>query len=184
MLVVILTTSREWAWGVQAPSPVLRARRETSKPRHLCSPKPVVYRLQLTSLVGIPKDEHGNAEPQASQSPYVIQATPVNIAQGGRVTVTVYGSSPFKGLILTARDVHTSELLKGTFTPDVQTKTLDCTGATANAITHNSRDDKTQVVVSWTAPAGYTGQVYFSGTVLQSAYVFWKGITSDAVFVQ
>ncbi|XP_077498819.1 putative defense protein [Amblyomma americanum] len=127
--------------------------------------------------------KHGNAEPQASQSPYVIQATPVNIAQGGRVTVTVYGSSPFKGLILTARDVHTSELLKGTFTPDVQTKTLDCTGATANAITHNSRDDKTQVVVSWTAPAGYTGQVYFSGTVLQSAYVFWKGITSDAVFV-
>ncbi|KAH7970920.1 hypothetical protein HPB49_016711 [Dermacentor silvarum] len=81
--------------------------------------------------------KHGGAEPQASQSPYAIQATPTSINQGGR-----------------------------------------------NAITHNSRDDKTQVVVTWTAPAGYTGQVYFSATVVQSSYVFWKGITSDAVFVQ
>ncbi|KAH8035685.1 hypothetical protein HPB51_007929 [Rhipicephalus microplus] len=128
--------------------------------------------------------KHGGAEPQATQSPYAIQATPANINQGGRVTVQVYGSTPFKGVILTARDVNTSELLQGTFTPDAQTKTLDCPGGAANAITHNSRDDKTQVVVTWTAPAGYTGQVYFSATVVQSSYVFWKGITSDAVFIQ
>ncbi|XP_075528375.1 defense protein l(2)34Fc-like [Dermacentor variabilis] len=128
--------------------------------------------------------KHGGAEPQATQSPYAIQATPTSINQGGRVTVQVYGSTPFKGVILTARDVHTSQLLQGTFTPDAQTKTLDCPGGNANAITHNSRDEKTQVVVTWTAPAGYTGQVYFSATVVQSSYVFWKGITSDAVFVQ
>ncbi|KAH7970922.1 hypothetical protein HPB49_016713 [Dermacentor silvarum] len=84
---------------------------------------------------------HGGAEPQASLSPYAIQATP--------------------GVLLTARDAHTGELLHGTFTPDAQTRTLDCPGGNANAITHNSRDYKTQVVVTWTAPAGYSGQVYF-----------------------
>ncbi|XP_037555836.1 putative defense protein 3 [Dermacentor silvarum] len=123
---------------------------------------------------------HGGAEPQASLSPYAIQATPV----GGSAIVQLYGSIPFKGVLLTARDAHTGELLHGTFTPDAQTRTLDCPGGNANAITHNSRDYKTQVVVTWTAPAGYSGQVYFSATVVHSFHVYWKGITSDAVFVQ
>ncbi|XP_077548628.1 putative defense protein 3 [Haemaphysalis longicornis] len=135
-----------------------------------------------TCSTELPK--HAGAEPQTTQSPYAIQATPNSINQGGSVTVQVYGSTPFKGVILTARDVYTSQLIQGTFTPDHQTKTLDCTGGRANAITHNSRDDKTQVVATWTAPPGFKGQVYFSGTVVQSGYVFWKSITSDAVFVQ
>lgn len=98
--------------------------------------------------------------------------------------VTVHGTVPFKGVLITARDVHTSEVLQGTFTADHQTKTLNCSGGQSNGLTHTSNVPKSQVITQWTAPAGYKGQVYFSVTVVQAFNTFWKDITSEAVFVQ
>uniref|UniRef100_A0A147BFW6 Putative reeler n=2 Tax=Ixodes ricinus TaxID=34613 RepID=A0A147BFW6_IXORI len=128
--------------------------------------------------------KHGENQPQTTQSPFVVHATPNAVGQGQHVTVTVYGSIPFKGILLTARDVNTSQILHGTFTPDENSKTLDCAEGQANAITHRCSTEKSQVAVYWTPPAGYTGQVYFSATVVQAFTTYWKGLTSDGVFVQ
>lgn len=129
--------------------------------------------------------KHGVNKPQdPSTSPFAVQATPNSIPEGGQVTVTVHGTVPFKGVLITARDVHTSEVLQGTFTADHQTKTLNCSGGQSNGLTHTSNVPKSQVITQWTAPAGYKGQVYFSVTVVQAFNTFWKDITSEAVFVQ
>ncbi|XP_064479581.1 putative defense protein 3 [Ornithodoros turicata] len=127
--------------------------------------------------------KHGVA-PQGTQSPYAVQVEPTVSTQGNPVSVTVYGNSPYRGLLLTARDVYSSQIVHGAFTADGNTKTVDCAGGRANAITHNSNSDKTQSTVHWTAPAGYTGRVYFSATVVQDYGTYWKRVTSDAVTVQ
>jgi len=133
---------------------------------------------------GAPK--HGGAAPQATNSsPYTLTASPNSVSAGGAITLTIGGRDTYRGFLVSARDVSSSQPVGGVFTPfDAQAKALDCNGAQGSAITHTSNSDKSNVKVQWTAPAGFRGQVYFTATVVRSFDMYWQGLSSNSITVQ
>ena len=109
--------------------------------------------------------------------------------------MTLSGDIPVRGFMIMARDESTSDRGHGYFFPANDatgdlSKPLDCAGmpqsecqgqdnnacpGTANAMTHNSRDDKDSVSFVWTPPAQMIGtSVTFVATVVQQ---FSEGVS-------
>ncbi|XP_018024226.1 putative ferric-chelate reductase 1 homolog isoform X1 [Hyalella azteca] len=127
---------------------------------------------------------HGGQAPQSTQSPF--QITPGGASTNGSpVSVTLAGVSPtanFKGFFLQARDANTSVVI-GRFTTTSH-KLVNCDSSIENAVTHLDKTPKQSVVVQWTPPSGYAGDVTFRATVVQDYSTFWTGVTSEKVTVK
>ncbi|XP_052820405.1 putative defense protein 3 [Mya arenaria] len=124
--------------------------------------------------------------------PYSVAVTP---AGNGVYTVTLSATSnqPFRGFVLQAMQSWKqlpdgpSDIV-GVFQPDFQSRQSQmrsCGGmGGSNVLTHTSRDDKTQMTVSWQAPANLPDpNVKFVATVVQNYDNFYV-VHSDPINIQ
>lgn len=107
----------------------------------------------------------------------------------------------FRGFMIMAEVL--GERGHGYFVPTIESKplakTLNCEDmpstcpdpaacqGTANAIAHNSGDDKDSITVIWTPPSRMSGDVTFQATVVgenSDVSTWWENIRSDTVTVR
>jgi len=137
---------------------------------------------------------------EAASPPYTLAAEKA-AGRNGQVNVflrTTKGGATFRGFMIMA-EVH-GDRGHGYFVPAPESKNLagrlDCQGlpvtcadpaacqGTANAITHNSSDDKDSITVVWTPPSAMSGEVVFQATVVgekQDRSTYWEEIRSNPV---
>ncbi|XP_066298530.1 putative ferric-chelate reductase 1 isoform X1 [Branchiostoma lanceolatum] len=129
--------------------------------------------------------QHGPSE-QTSTPPYELVVDKTTYAGGEEVQVTLQrtgNSATFKGFFIQARTVGSTDA-QGRFTTldSGTTKTVNC-GSEANSengVTHTGRTEKTEVAVTWTAPANRVGHIQFRATVVQTETVFWVSEVTSA----
>ncbi|XP_055381376.1 putative defense protein 3 [Condylostylus longicornis] len=121
---------------------------------------------------------HGAARSQKLETlPYIVVASQSHYNPGQKVTVQIYPAhNPnqiFRGFFLQARDAETNEWI-GHWDQLLNIKTIpEC-----SAVTHADPKNKTGATLVWNAPHHKSGQVYFTGTVLQDYGTFWGDIVA------
>jgi len=104
----------------------------------------------------------------------------------------------FKGFMIMAEVLD--ERGHGYFVPTIESKpfakALNCENmpktcpdpaacqGTANAITHNSGDEKEKITVIWTPPSRMSGDVTFQATVVENQHRWWENVRSDTVTIR
>ncbi|KAG7170899.1 Ferric-chelate reductase 1-like, partial [Homarus americanus] len=83
---------------------------------------------------------------------------------------------PFKGFFVQARDALTNEWI-GEF---VKTKEVE-SFPECSAATHNTTPPKTKMLLTWLAPRDRTGNVIFTGTILERYDVYWSEMVAKVV---
>ncbi|KRT86434.1 hypothetical protein AMK59_2014, partial [Oryctes borbonicus] len=113
---------------------------------------------------------HGQARPRPPKTnPYHIIASSDRYGPGQQITVTIQGSTYFKGFFIQARDANTNEWI-GKWIETANTKVHpEC-----SAITHADPEQKNLATLLWQAPTNAHGTVYFTGTVLKEYEEFWS----------
>ncbi|GJQ81671.1 hypothetical protein Trydic_g8547 [Trypoxylus dichotomus] len=117
---------------------------------------------------------HGQAKPKSPDTnPYSVVASSDRYGPGQQITVTIRGSTHFKGFFIQARDANTNEWI-GEWSETPNTKIHpEC-----SAITHADSEPKHQATLLWKAPRNGQGTVYFTGTVLKEYTEFWSDIVN------
>ncbi|CAN8004390.1 unnamed protein product [Ixodes hexagonus] len=126
---------------------------------------------------------HSGTAPQEGDAPYNISR---ELQQDNTIKVRLTGASPFKGFFIQAREADDHEVLvPGQFTvsDDTVIQTVNCEDKQSSAITHQDKSEKTEIVVTWTPPSGWNGEVVFRATVVQGYTTFWDGIYSPRLRV-
>jgi len=124
--------------------------------------------------------QHG-VNPQNSDPPYHIHTTAGD--DNTSLTVHIHNMTEgvtYRGFMIQGRDSDGNII--GTFDTGDDHQAIDCTYQDST-VTHVNNDDKMMVMANWEIPAGFTGEVTFGGTVVQTYEVFWAGIESDPVAV-
>ncbi len=140
--------------------------------------------------------QHRGSIAQNSTPPYSLFVDTNSIKQGGMVTVTLNATAPngyFKGFLVQARctkcTTADTAIVPGTFAKytasDGTIQTMDCAGGDMNSITHTNATEKTSVMFTWKAPAGYdvSQGIEFRATVVQSLRTWWNTVMSDEISV-
>jgi len=124
---------------------------------------------------------HGTSA-QKNASPYKIEASPKIVRQGDLVQVVLYGSEPFKGFYLQARDQNGTPI--GSFTRNDIVKTHNCGNGEKNAAFHGVRGLKNNLEIYWTAPKDFTGQVTFTSSFVSEFEKFWTFVRANPITVK
>lgn len=126
---------------------------------------------------------HAGSSVQQSPAPYNLSR---ELQQDNTVKVTLTGSSPFKGFFIQARRADDQDtLVPGAFTvsDDALVQTLNCEDKQSSAVTHQEKSEKSQIVVTWTPPSDWDGEVVFRATVVQSYMTYWERIFSPRLHI-
>ncbi|VVD01853.1 unnamed protein product [Leptidea sinapis] len=118
---------------------------------------------------------HGQHRPQSlGILPYRIIASSPTFEPDSRITVTIEGSTPFKGFFIQARSAETDAWIgQWEQTPNT-TVHPEC-----SSITHADPRDKARATLVWRAPGNLHGRVYFTGTVLKNYGTFWSNLIAE-----
>ncbi|KAK6486952.1 putative defense protein 3 [Huso huso] len=123
------------------------------------------------------KPDHG-LEASTTAAPYNLQVSGSTYNPGQNITVTINGTSEYKGFLLQAREPSTSKIVGTWLSPPNNTKLLECTGS--NAVTHANNQLKTGLVYTWMAPkSDAPKKVVFQATVVKMKTDFWMNIRSS-----
>ncbi|HET7844381.1 MAG TPA: Reeler domain-containing protein, partial [Xanthomonadales bacterium] len=98
---------------------------------------------------------------------------PASYLPGETVTVSLTGTTAFKGLLLSGRNGN--ELPVGSWQfPSGYRGVVDCGGSSTNTLTHSSAATKAPpVAFAWTAPSSATGFVTFRATIMVDFATFF-----------
>ncbi|XP_069795133.1 putative ferric-chelate reductase 1 isoform X2 [Narcine bancroftii] len=124
---------------------------------------------------------------QTSDAPFQVTASSSTFNPGDVITVTLKSNLGvnFRGFLLEARSaVSTSTIPLGTFnttSPEAQLLNCNVDGITYNdsAVSHNSKSEKNEIIVTWTAPN--TGHIKFRATFVMTKETFWIGVKSQII---
>lgn len=116
--------------------------------------------------------KNGSDSSAEGPAPYTITTSADEYTAGGTLTVTITADSGtmFRGFFMQARRADTGvdqTVPIGTFTmvpSDAQQ--LTCNNVEKSAWGHNSKDNKTSVQATWTAPAQDEGDLVFKTTIV------------------
>ncbi|XP_076341162.1 putative defense protein 3 [Tachypleus tridentatus] len=61
--------------------------------------------------------------------------------------------------------------------------TMNCGGGKENSLTHSSKTRKNTVTSVWTPASGFSGEVVFQASVVESYRMMWKNIESEIVSI-
>jgi len=127
-------------------------------------------------------------DPQTSECPFVTHPEKTIIDINTSLKLTLQSREPglhFKGFLLTALDEKSGRLL-GTFNlseGNDMVRIKSCDGLVQNMVTHQDNSPKNSVVVVWTPPKGYEGDVTFMTTFVQRFDIYWVKQKSELVRV-
>lgn len=106
--------------------------------------------------------DHG-VPPQTSASPVTVVPSATSVSPGGQIQVRIEGIAAafiFRGYFIQARDLSGQTIL-GDFVGGAGVTLRTC-GATANnAATHSNAAERAYQLVTWRAPANFSGSVRF-----------------------
>ena len=122
---------------------------------------------------------HGSPS-QGAPSPYTITPSTTTLTAGGTITVTLTGSSDFKGFLIQAREPGTTNYY-GSWLNLPSTAQKKCTND--RAVTHTSDSTKSSIALEWQAPSslGAVTEIEFVATVVQSFQTYWVQLTKTTV---
>lgn len=126
---------------------------------------------------------HSGSTQQESAAPFNVSR---ELQPDNTVKVTLTGTNPFKGFFIQARRADDQEaLVPGMFTVSDESviQTLNCEDKQSSAVTHQDKSEKSEIVVFWTPPSDWDGEVVFRATVVQSYTTYWDRIFSPRLHV-
>ncbi|KAG0414029.1 hypothetical protein HPB47_008823 [Ixodes persulcatus] len=126
---------------------------------------------------------HAGSTPQESAAPYNVSR---ELQPDHTVKVTLTGTNPFKGFFIQARRADDQEaLVPGKFTVSDESviQTLNCEEKQSSAVTHLDKSEKSEIVVFWTPPSDWDGEVVFRATVVQGYMTYWDRVFSSRLHV-
>ncbi|XP_067677366.1 putative defense protein 3 [Haliotis asinina] len=139
---------------------------------------------------------HDATTANTTTAPYSITVNPTSIKQGMAVTVTLNATDAdgyFKGFLVQARCTNCTTadtaIVPGTFAKynasDDTIKTMECTGADKNSMTHTSRSMKTSAVFTWTAPSNFdvSQGVRFRAVIVKDKPIWWTNVVSQEISI-
>ncbi|XP_054708770.1 putative defense protein 3 isoform X2 [Uloborus diversus] len=127
---------------------------------------------------------HTGVSAQNSQPKYDLTVSPSSVAPGGIVKVTLQGTGgeTFRGFFIQGFDASNKAV--GKFRKQADAQTRDCSGpGSATAATHVNNNDKTKVVLTWQAPASFSGKVNYRAVVVKTYEYYWNNIKSNQLTV-
>ncbi|XP_015524834.1 putative defense protein Hdd11 [Neodiprion pinetum] len=122
-----------------------------------------------------------HVDPQAGPSPFKISIDKSTISPGDKVEITLEAldHATFKGFLVEGRQGND---IIGSFSVDPNDKeaqTIDCPKGEKNAVTHKNSEEKSKKILTWEAPADFSGIVVFKATFVKDGGTFWVGQTSS-----
>lgn len=120
----------------------------------------------------------GHGTVQTGPNSHTVTASASEYTPGETVEVTISGE--IRGLLIQARKADGSSTTPyGTFSVDANDglKAMECT-VDNDAATHSNTDPKTDVKLTWTAPASDVGKLKFVATVLEGKETWWMNAES------
>jgi len=130
--------------------------------------------------------DHRGAVAQTTEAPYALEVSSDTVGQGSTVSVTLkstQSNAPFAGFLIKAVSLTGTQPLGSFSSTEKHVQFRDCGSSEKSAVTHTSKDNKTQVTVTWTAPTNFNDEVLFVATVVANFTTFWQNIKSSAVQV-
>lgn len=124
--------------------------------------------------------QHGYGGQPNSASPYTIDVSNDSYSAGGSLTVTISGTQSFQGFLIMARELSSSQAI-GTFEESVQAKRA-CSSRGAWGLTHINETLKTNLSLTWRAPASFNGPLRFYTTVVKAVPEFWVQLESPLIW--
>ncbi|XP_034097820.1 defense protein l(2)34Fc [Drosophila sulfurigaster albostrigata] len=127
--------------------------------------------------------QHG-AQLQTKKPPYSISGSS-HVRNSQKLTLTL-GGDEFMGFIIQARDGQNRVVGQFKVVDTEHSQTLDCSGP-QDTLTHlNAKKGSplSGLTFEWIPPAGYTGNVKFMASVVQSSFVYWVGRVTKDVTVE
>ncbi|KAH8376933.1 hypothetical protein KR093_002289 [Drosophila rubida] len=123
--------------------------------------------------------QHG-AQLQTKKPPYSFSG-PAHVRNDQKLTLTL-GGDEFLGFMIQARDGQNRVVGQFKVVDAEHSQTLDCSGP-QDTLTHLKAvkgSPLSGLTFDWIPPAGYTGNVKFMATVVQTGFVYWVGrVTKD-----
>ncbi|XP_029296071.1 putative defense protein 3 [Cottoperca gobio] len=123
---------------------------------------------------------HSGVLPQPSPAPYALLVNSGTFQPGEAITVTITGPE-YRGVLLEARTLGSTNALGSWRLPPPDTKFLQCTGNPQGAVTHSNTNLKGKTTVYSWIPPNSTSLIYFMATVAQQRTVFWVNVRSAAL---
>ncbi|XP_040012378.1 putative defense protein 3 [Xiphias gladius] len=123
---------------------------------------------------------HTGVQPQPSPAPYALLADTRTFQPGDPITVTITGPE-YRGVLLEARTLGSTNALGSWQLPPPDTRFLECTGNPQGAITHSNTNLKGNATAYRWIPPNSTHPVYFMATVAQQRAVFWVNVRSASL---
>ncbi|XP_013386045.1 putative defense protein 3 [Lingula anatina] len=132
------------------------------------------------------RPSHYGASDPFTPSPYTITVSKQKYKAGESIDVTLKGANgeKFKGFFVQARKHNSQSVIPvGTFTEvtSVGSKNLCRQRNGDHAISHSNSNQKSEVVLRWTAPAKSAGDIVFRVTVVMAYDTFWDNQESAVV---
>lgn len=106
--------------------------------------------------------DHG-FPPQTSPSPVTVVPSATSVSPGGQIQVRIEGIAAafiFRGYFIQARDLSGQTIL-GDFVGAVGVNLRTCGGTANSAATHSNAAERLFQLVTWRAPANFSGNIRF-----------------------
>ncbi|XP_054467758.1 putative defense protein Hdd11 [Anoplopoma fimbria] len=120
---------------------------------------------------------HSGVLPQPSPAPYAL-LTNTRMFQPGKAIRVVITGPEYRGVLLEAQTVGSTNALGSWQIPPPDTKFLQCAGNTQGAVTHSNTNLKGNTTVYSWIPPNSTSNVYFMATIAQQRTVFCVNVKS------
>ncbi|KAJ7370789.1 DOMON domain-containing protein frrs1L [Desmophyllum pertusum] len=123
-------------------------------------------------------------KPQTGEAPYNITVSKSSYIAGENLTVTISGSTTFKGFILHARGSDSSVAWPvGEFVqiPNVAQYLYCSGGEPKNTVAHNNPNSDGSLQFTWMAPAKSAGNISFVATIVHKYDTYWTNVASSVV---
>ncbi|KAK7110388.1 defense protein l(2)34Fc-like [Littorina saxatilis] len=121
---------------------------------------------------------HEDAVAEESASPFLILLSSTNYTTQEPITVTVTSGEPYLAFMLQGRTRDNSPVGRFSVAPPVS-KFLSCYGAN-DTLSHAAAYGRTAMEVTWHPPTEDVGDVFITGSIARTKYIFWA-VESEAI---